>query len=78
MIKQCKQCGKDFEAKPRHVFCQECKKIRKAEQKRQSYARCRGHIVESKPNPPKPEPEPLPEFNTCDTCGNRPSRNVPA
>lgn len=75
MIKQCKQCGKEFETQTRKTFCPECKKIRKAEQKRQSYARLHGHIKPKPPKPkpikPKPEPKPLPEFNTCDICGKK-------
>ncbi|MBQ4495135.1 MAG: hypothetical protein II968_05140 [Selenomonadaceae bacterium] len=71
MIKQCKQCGKEFETQTRKTFCPECKKIRQREQKRQSHARCCGHIVKSKPKPIKPEPEPLPEFNTCDIYGKK-------
>lgn len=68
MIKQCKQCGKDFEAIPRQVFCPECKKIRQREQKRRYDAKRRKNPKLIKP---KPKPKPLPKFNTCDICGKK-------
>ena len=85
MIKQCKQCGKDFEATMRQKFCPECKKIRQREQKRRYFnselgqkaherynAKRRKNPKLIKPKPkPKPEPKPLPKFNMCDICGKK-------
>lgn len=74
MIKQCKQCGKDFEATMRQKFCPECKKIRKAEQNRRyvnsepgqaakerynAKRRKNPKLIKPKPKPPQP---PLPRL----------------
>ena len=79
MIKQCKQCGKEFETQTRKTFCPECKKIRKAEQNRRYVNSELGQAAQERynakrrknPKLPKPKPEPLPKFNTCDICGKK-------